>query len=193
MDRESTVPVEPRLGLQGGDAELVQVARHDPVAFGELYKLYLDPIYGYMRARVGNHEDAADLAEQVFLQAWKALPKYRDRGVPFSAWLFRIARNVATDSHRRARTTVRWESVPERLHPSDSEGPEDVALRREGSAQLRDLLAGLPSDKQELISLRFGAGLTLRQIGVVVGKSESTVHHHLGIALRILKEGYHEE
>ena len=176
-----------------GDTGLVDAARRDPAAFGELYQTYLARIYGYMRTRAPTDEDAADLAEQVFLQAFRSLPKYRERGLPFAAWLFRIARNVATDANRGRHATVPWEQLPEAAHPADERDPEAIALRRERIESARALVAGLSPERRELVSLRFVAGLTLHEIGAVIGKSESTVHHQLAVTLQQLKERTHGE
>lgn len=74
-----------------------------PAAFAMLYHRYFERIHAYLRSRTGDAEDAADLTQQVFLQALDALPRYRHGRVPFAAWLFRIAHNVAIDHHRRRR------------------------------------------------------------------------------------------
>src|SRR4051812_21675624 len=84
------------------EAGLVAAARRDPAVFTQLYHAYLARVYTYLRVRTPTPADAEDLTQQVFLQAWAALPEYHDRGVPFAAWLFRIARNLAVDSVRRA-------------------------------------------------------------------------------------------
>lgn len=188
MDSAVPLPLELGGATKGDDKALIQAAQRDPIAFGELYKRYLARVYGYLRARAPTDEDAADLAEQVFLQAFKALPRYQQHGAPFVAWLLRIARNVATDAHRRSRTTVPWEVVPETEHPIDEQSPEAVVVRREQILRVRALLAQLPDDQREVVLLRFAAGLTLREIGLVVGKGESTVHQQLSAALELLKE-----
>ena len=168
------------------ESVLIQAARRDPTVFGELYKRYLARIYAYLRARSQTDEDAANLTEHVFLRAREAFSTYRGRGVPFAAWLIRIARNVAVDAGRRRRSTVDWDAVPESAHPVDEESPEAIVLRRERLARMRALLAGLPPEKRELVALRFAASLTLREIAAVVGKSESTVREHLAATLRLL-------
>ncbi len=171
------------------EAALITAARGAPAAFGILHQRYHARVYRYLRARTESPEDAADLTQQVFLQAFDALPRYRERGLPFAAWLFRIARNAATDFHRRRRQTVAWDHLPEALHPA-AQGPEGTVLRREALARLRDLLATLPADKRELLALRFVAGLSQREIAAVVGKSEDAVQKGLTRLLHSLKERY---
>lgn len=174
------------------EAQLVQAARQDPTAFEMLYQRYLLRVYRYLRLRTITEEDAADLTQQVFLQALDALPDYRERGLPFSAWLFRIARNVATDAYRRRRSTVTWDFVPEALHPTGGQDPEAALVQRETFNQLRKLLAGLTPDKRELLALRFAAGLTSREIASTIGKSEAAVKKQLSRLLGLLKEQYRE-
>ena len=178
-------------GDAGDEATLVEAARLDPLRFDALHARYAGRVYRYVRVRVGSAEDAADLTQQVFLQALHALPRYRERGLPFAAWLFRIARNVVADAHRRKVTDVSWDEVPDGLHPPDGADTEAEAIRREEVARLRDLLAGLDAERRELVLLRFLAGLKVREIARVTDTSESTVKRHLADTLRTLKERYH--
>src|SRR5579875_2591933 len=95
----------------GADEALVRRAQADAVAFAPLYERYLPRVYRYLYARTHDPDDAADLTQTVFVRALAGLPAYRPRGLPFAAWLFRIARNVATDAHRR-RDRRPTESLP---------------------------------------------------------------------------------
>ena len=175
------------------ELDLVQAARRDPAAFEPLYRYYLSPVYRYLRLRCSSDEEAADLTQQVFLRALAALPDYRPQGLPFSAWLFRIARNAAIDAHRRQRSTVAWNFLPEALHPVSAQDPESMTLQQERLENLRDLLAKLSQDKRELLALRFASGLTAPQIAAVVGKSEAAVKKQLTRLIAHLKEQYREQ
>jgi RNA polymerase sigma-70 factor (ECF subfamily) len=128
--------------------------------------------------------------QQTFVRALRAFPSYRDRGIPFGAWLFRIARNLAADAHRRKRASVSWELLPEALRASPSNDLDTHILQQEARARVRSLLGALPVEERDLILLRFVAGLTLRQIAAVIGKRESTVHKKIVRTLRTLKERY---
>lgn len=174
------------------EATLIDAARRDPTTFGILYQRYLPRIYRYLRTRTTSEDDAADLTQQVFLKAFDALPSYRNQGVPFAAWLFRIARNVAIDHARRKRITLAWDLLPETLHPTTNTTPESVVLREEASQRLRVLLSQMDTGKRELLALRFAAGLTSREISAVVGKSESAVKKQLTRILQTIKEQYGE-
>lgn len=178
------------LSSAGADAasdevELVRRASIDAGAFAALYQRYLARVYRYLRSRCDSNDDAADLTQQVFLKASEALPRYRERGAPFSAWLFRIARNAAIDHDRRRRATVPWDSLVEMPASDDVEAG---VLDREAHARLRVLLAELSSDERELLALRFAAGLSSREIAAVVSASEAAVKKRLTRMIQKLKE-----
>src|SRR2546430_4969956 len=117
--------------VQSAEAALVRAAQEDLTAFAPLYERYRDRIYAYLRTRTRSAEDAADLTQQVFLQALDALPRYRPQRVPFAAWLVRIARNAAANYHRRHRHTIAWDFVPEALQPVIEDDLEAQVLRSE--------------------------------------------------------------
>lgn len=178
------------------EAALIQVAQRDFAAFGPLYARYVDRIYSYLRARTGQarSDDAADLTQQVFLRALDALPRYHPReGVSFAAWLFRIARNAATDWQRRERPMLSWDTIPEEQHPHAPETADGVVLRRDEIAEAHRLLASLDEATREAIVLRFTAQLTLAEIGAVLGVSEDAARKRITRALHALKERYHDD
>lgn len=175
------------------EATLVQAARTDPEAFGELCNRYSPRLYSYLRARTDSDDDAADLTQQVLVKAMAALPRYRDRGAPFGAWLFRIARNLLTDTRRRQRATVSWDFLPDPLAPAAEDDLEAKILHAEVRARVRSLLGELKAGERELILLRFVAGLTFREIAGVVGSSESTVHRQIKQTLQVIQERYHDD
>lgn len=183
---------EPGAVVEVDDAAVVRAAQRDPAAFAPLYVRYHPRVYRYLRLRTATGEEAADLTQQVFLQALDALPGYRERGLPFAAWLFRIARNVATDAHRRRRPALDWDLLPERLHATSDDDPEAALLGRERVERLRGKLATLDSDKRELLGLRFAAGLSSREIAPVVGKSEAAVKKQLTRIIQQLREQYRD-
>jgi RNA polymerase sigma-70 factor (ECF subfamily) len=197
--REGVTPVLAGLEADGhpdaavapaDEAAVVRAAQSDLVAFAPLYARYHARVYRYLLARANSAEEAADLTQQVFVQALDALPRYRDRGLPFAAWLFRIARNAATSAQRRTRPTVNWELVPERWRANTADDPEQAALRQERLERLRALLATLSADERELLALRFAGGLSAREIAPLVGKREAAVKRRLTRIIQRLREHY---
>ncbi|MDQ2915190.1 MAG: sigma-70 family RNA polymerase sigma factor [Chloroflexota bacterium] len=179
----------PNMGAipESDEVELVRRAPVDAGAFAELYRRYLPRVYRYVRARLRNSDEAADVTQHVFLKASEALPRYRDHGAPFAAWLFRIARNTAIDNERRRRVTVPWESLAEIPAPDDVEAG---AIDHERYARLYALLRELSSDERELLALRFAGGLTSKEIASVVGASDAAVKKRLARTIQKLKERY---
>jgi RNA polymerase sigma-70 factor (ECF subfamily) len=172
---------------------LIELARGDPAAFAALYRRYLRRVYRYLLTYAEREEDAADLTQHVFLRVLEALPGYTDRGTPFAAWLFRIARNAATDAYRRRRKAIPWEHVPEALLPLAGQDPLAASIRREALNELRVLVARLDPEKQELLALRFAAGLTSAEIGSIVGKSEAAVKRQLSRTIASLRGPFRDE
>ncbi|HSP55011.1 MAG TPA: sigma-70 family RNA polymerase sigma factor [Dehalococcoidia bacterium] len=175
------------------DDVLVAAAADYPEAFGLLYDRYLARVYRYVLARTGSREDAADLTQITFARAFHSLSGYRPARAPFVAWLFRIARNAVTDAHRRRRSTVSLDGLPEVLVSADSLGPEELAEKRERLGRLRGLLAGVGAPSRELLALRFAGGLSAREIAPIVGKSEAAVKKQLTRTIATLKEHYRDE
>lgn len=189
--------VDSRLALLSGAGEgseddetaLIAAAQRDPAAFGVLYQRHVTQIYSYLCTRAGEDE-AADLTQHVFLKALDGLPRYRNRGVPFTAWLFRIARNALTDSHRRRKPTVAWDLLPEAMQPAIDDDLAADTIQQERITVLRQLVTGLGAEKRELLALRFAGGLTIREIAAILGRSEGAVKMELRRTLGTLKERY---
>ena len=156
------------------DGELVRLAQAgDAAAVAEIYRTYVQAIYRYALARVGESETAEDLTSDVFLRAIEALGRYRHRGAPLGAWLFRIARDRVSDHHRRrARRPTR--QLDDEL-VDEHAGPEAEALRRRDLAQLRSELDRLTLDQQDVIYLRFTQGFTLVETSIVMRRTTGAV------------------
>jgi RNA polymerase sigma-70 factor (ECF subfamily) len=174
------------------EGALVRAAQAELAAFAPLYQRYRDRVYAYLRTRTGNDEDAADLTQEVFVQALDALPRYRMQSAPFAAWLFRIAHNIAVNHHRRRRQTVGWDLLPEALHPATDDDLAAQAVRQENAAWMRTVLERCNPTTREMLALHFAAGLSVAETAAVVGKSEAAVKKHLTRTVRALKEQYHD-
>lgn len=168
----------------------IEAARANPTAFGPLYEQYRDRIYWYLQTRTTSTEDAADLLQQVFLQALDRLAQYNPKKGPFVAWLFGIARHAASNQHRDRRTTVSWDLLPAALRPPSSDDPESQAVLNESLAELTDVFSALDRNKRELLVLRYVVGLSFAEIGAINGKSEATTRQQVHRTLHALKENY---
>jgi RNA polymerase sigma-70 factor, ECF subfamily len=165
------LPVDADDLIEANVAALVTAAQGDPPSFADLYRLYLKRVYLYVRANVANAEDAADLTQQIFLQAFHHLASFRQQS-SFRSWLFRIAQHSISNFHRRRPHTVPWETLPETVHPLDEQTPETLALWHESVARLQHLLAQLPTDKRDLLALRFAAQLHITEIAEILEKTQ---------------------
>jgi RNA polymerase sigma-70 factor, ECF subfamily len=159
------------------EAELVAAAQRDPAEFGPLYERYVDQIYRFAYRRTGNHADAEDVTAQTFQQALAALPSYEWRGLPFGAWLYRIASNII---NRRGRTSSREVAVEDvtifaRREDAGVEDPADLIGRRGEADELLEAIRTLPPDQQRAVILKFARGLKNREIGEELGRSEGAV------------------
>jgi RNA polymerase sigma-70 factor, ECF subfamily len=175
------------LSVEVEDA-VIEQARSDEGAFAELYERYVDRVFRYLRTHTESEDDASDLTQHVFMQAFRALPGYENRKLPFSAWLIRIARNAAIDTYRQRRRVMPWDHVSEQVVSFGAPTPEEAAIRRERMNEVRLLVAQLSADEQELLALRFAAGLTSREIGELRGRTEAAVQKQLVRIMRRLKE-----
>jgi len=187
-------PVHASSTPDADEAELVSAAQAHPSAFALLYQRYLPRVYHYVRARLETDDDAADLTQQIFLQALDALPSYQPRGAPFVAWLFQIARHAVIDRHRRRKNVLSWDALPVAFHtPTGYQDLDARLVHQERLARLKTLLAELDPLQRELLALRFAAGLSAPQIALVVGKRPAAVKKQLSRLLQTLKEQYHEQ
>jgi RNA polymerase sigma-70 factor (ECF subfamily) len=169
------------------DAQLVIWARDDTAAFGELYTRYVKKIYNYIYYRTGNHHDAEDLTSRVFFRALAHIDSYTDRGVPFSAWLYRIAHNLVANWHRdRGRQKV----VPLDEYISNDSGPtapESVTENLEDSERLLEKIRELPEERQQLLVLKFVERLSNAEIGEIMNRTEGAIkslYHRTLLSLR---------
>ncbi len=167
-----------------------QVSKHQLI-FDDLYGQYYDRVYAYLRFRVGSTEVTEDLVSQVFERALTHLVDLQSTAAA-GAWLFRIARNCATDYFRRLRPTASLDTLIDSNHPRGC-SPEEVIVAREESARLLVLLNRLPERERELIGLKFVACLQNREIARVLNMPEGTVGSVLHRTLARLRGALHDE
>ncbi len=170
--------------MQDEQSLVRRAQQHDQEAFAQLYEEHFDKIYRYVALRIGNETEAEDMTQQVFLNALQSISSFRWKGIPFSAWLFRIAHNQAVDYLRRKKHTA----VPldESLASNDNT-PQLVAEHKLDIEQLLLATKQLTEVQREVISLRFTSELSIAQVAKVMGKSQGAVkalQHSAIVALR---------
>ncbi|OJX39875.1 MAG: hypothetical protein BGO78_13960 [Chloroflexi bacterium 44-23] len=153
------------------ETSLVQTARVDPKAFGELYQLYVERVFRYLYSRLRNVHDAEDVTAQTFMAAFESLPKLRDDH-QFASWLFTIARNKAMDHFRHVKYT---DSDLDGTHAHLKYDSLSVVIQSEQSASLAKLIQDLPEQDRELLRLRFLAEMSFPEIGRMLHRKEDTV------------------
>ena len=169
------------------DAALVARAKRDPEAFGLLYERHVKRIYNYVYYRTGNEHDAEDLTARVFHRAILHLDEYTERGVPFTAWLYRIAHNLVANWHRDQgrRKVLSLDDVV--LHDLQTEAPEVMTENKEEQEALLQAIRRLPDERQQLLILKFVDRLSNADIGAVMKRSEGAVkslYHRTLLSLR---------
>jgi RNA polymerase sigma-70 factor (ECF subfamily) len=175
-----------RLHLSDKDI-LVEASQGDQEAFGMLYERYVGKIYNYVYYRTGNQHDAEDLTARVFYRALRHIENYQDRGLPFSAWLYRIAHNLVANWHR---DNSRKKEIPlEETYTIKRLGdhPEAVILKHEEQENLLKLIRTLPGDRQQLLILKFVERMPNAEIGQIMGRTEGAIkslYHRTLLALR---------
>ena len=152
---------------QDDERALIAAAQDDPARFGDLYDRYVHRVYGFVSRRVGNRAEAEDITSAVFEQALASLTRFEWRGVPFAAWLIRIAANALADHWRRA---AREAGDPA---PEVPDVAEMAAIERR--AMLFQLVERLPDLQRRVIELRFGEEKSIRDIAAALGRSEGAV------------------
>ena len=169
------------------EEKLTSASRGDREAFGALYERYVERIYNYVYYRTGNMHDAEDLTARVFQRAMNHIQNYTDRGVPFSAWLYRIAHNLVANWHRdrSRRQEIPLTDVP--VLPSREDKPETSLVQSQEKDSLMRLIRQLPSERQTLLILKFVEDLSNVEIGQIMGRSEGAVkslYHRTLLSLR---------
>jgi len=146
----------------------------DRGALEELYLLHFDRIYSYLHLSVGNRHDAEDLTTQTFLKMLESIGRFRWQAVPFSAWLFRIAHNLAMD-HFRARRRVQAEDELPELPELEESSAEEQAMHSIGQAGMLALIERLSSEQRQVLTLKFLFGLANAEVSGILGKTEGAV------------------
>jgi RNA polymerase sigma-70 factor, ECF subfamily len=158
---------------------LVEAAQRDPSRFAELYENHFERVYAYVARRVGNRQEAEDITSEVFHQALEKIGSFEWRGVPFAAWLFRIAANATAD---------RWrEKAREQGNPGKEASEEFDFNEANEQARLFRMVKELPTDQRLVVEMRFAEERSIREIAQTIGRTEGAVKQLQFRAIRNLR------
>jgi len=169
------------------EAVLALAVQGDQESFGLLYERYVGRIYNYVYYRTGNHHDAEDLTARVFFRAIRSIRTFQDRGLPISAWLYRIAHNLVANWHRdkSRRPEILLDDGLSFHHPI--EHPETTLMQVEERERLMKIIRKLPPERQQLLILKFVDHLSNAEIGQIMGRTEGAIkslYHRTLLSLR---------
>lgn len=177
---------------------VLRASQGDSDAFSLLYELNVNRIYNYVFYRIGSEAEAEDITARVFFKAFGHINSYVEKGVPFSAWLYRIAHNLIANWHRdnARKNEVSLEDHLEIPHKTDQ--PERTMEQAQEIDLLTKGIRRLSPDRQQLLVLKFTEGLSNTEIGIIMGKSEGAVKSLYHRSLSALRDemrnlGYQEE
>jgi RNA polymerase sigma-70 factor, ECF subfamily len=176
MAEEATrAAAKPATGSNDHIRRLVERGQQgDREALEELYLLHFDRIYSYLHMSVGNRHDAEDLTTQTFMKMLESIKRFRWQSAPFSAWLFRIAHNLAMDHFRASRRWQPEEEVPE--PPGESEpSAEFTAFHSIGRQSMLELIEELSQEQQQVLTLKFVFNLPNGEVATILGKTEGAI------------------
>jgi RNA polymerase sigma-70 factor (ECF subfamily) len=170
------------------ERRLVERARTDAQAFAALYDRYVRRVYRYAYHRLGTHHEAEDLTAQTFERVLEALPQYEPRGLPFAAWLFRIAHNLVVDRYRVRGAPLSLEELGRSVElDADEHSVEESLAARETIDAAWRAVDRLPPLQRRAVVLRFGRDLSHAEIGPIIGRSEAATKQLIYRAMKTLR------
>jgi len=161
-------PGSERSLAQADERLLVEAAQKDPARFGDLYERYFGPVYAFAARRSASREMAEDVTADTFHRALANLQQFEWRGVPFGAWLLRIAANALVDRSRNAGKELLFENPPEVASEAEFQSFDQ-------KAQLYEFVEELPADQRQVVVMRFAEEKSIREIATQMGRSEGAV------------------
>jgi RNA polymerase sigma-70 factor (ECF subfamily) len=166
------------------ERRLIEAAQSDPSRFAELYESNFHRVYAFVARRVSSRDEAQDVTAEVFHQALRNIGRFQWRGVPFAAWLLRIAANALADRWQRA---ARGLEVPADEAEMENEAARTETAEVERRAMLFQLVDRLPADQRLVIMRRFVDQKSIREIAQELGRSEGAVKQLQFRALETLR------
>ncbi len=177
--------------MQNEESLIRRAQQSDPVALTQIYEENFDRIYRYIAIKIGDRTEAEDLTQQVFLKAMQSISSYQWKGMPFSAWLYRIAHNQIVD-HVRKRSRKPTVSLEDN-DPAGTDDPEKTTERKMEMEELAAAALKLTPSQREVISLRFAGQLSIAEVAKTMGKSEGAIkalqHSAVAALRRVLAAG----
>jgi RNA polymerase sigma-70 factor (ECF subfamily) len=168
------------------EEDLVRAAQKgDRESFAQLYEANVDKVYRYLVVRMGQSADAEDITAEVFIRAMEKLSSYKPKGVPFVAWLIRIAHNLAVNQFKKS---ARRKEMPLLDEHVSSDDPAEAAIRSDANKKVSRSLEALTELQRRVVHLRFGAGLSIQETAKVIKRSEGAVKNLQHKALRALRQ-----
>ena len=157
--------------------KLVKRAKNgDSKAFGELYDSHISPIYRFVLLKVSDKANAEDITQHVFLNAWQNIHKYESRpGIPFSSWLYRIAKNAVIDHYRTSRDHLDIELVSEKSIVALSDESEEKIDNAFQLELVKKSLTHLRDDEQSVVILKFVDGLSTKEVASALEKTQGAI------------------
>jgi RNA polymerase sigma-70 factor (ECF subfamily) len=176
MANEAAGTIASRSGVSSEELRrfVDRAQRGDRDALEELYLLHFDRVYSYLHMSVGNRHDAEDLTTQVFVKMLESIERFRWRSAPFSAWLFRIAHNLAMDHFRANKRWQPEEEVPEPEPPEES-AAEEEALDSIGRRSMLELIENLSHEQQQVLTLKFVFNFSNGDAATILGKTDGAI------------------
>ena len=169
------------------DAELARTAHQDPHAFSVLFDRYFTRVYHFHYFRIRQKEDAEDLTSETFTKIFEKVDTFQDRGIPFSVWVFTIARHTLIDFTRRLKKNVTsLDALEEYQQPGidfDHHAIDQTILME----KLWKAAAVLPEKHQQIWALKLSAGLSHKEIGAIVGMTENNVNVAISRSTKMLR------
>lgn len=170
------------------ERDIIERSRKDPAAFGELYEIYFDRIFNFVYRQTDDEELAGDLCSQTFINALNSLSRYEFRGIPFSAWLYRIARNEINKHYRKNKRknvfSIEEVKVRELIERSDESWDEELVQK------LVNFMKDLPTDMLQVLELRFFEDKDFKDIAFILDITESGAKMRTYRALDKLRKNF---
>lgn len=170
------------------DRLLVEAAQKDPSRFADLYERHFDVVYAFVVRQTRDRDAAQDITSEVFHDALANIGRFEWRGIPFLAWLLRIASNAVADHFHRSARNRKTSELNERLEVRLANLTTDILTNLDPYARVFRSVKELPDDQRRVVEMRFAEERSIREIALEIGRSEGAVKQLQFRALRTLRD-----